>query len=155
MSYNNLTFISTITELPAFRYVREWLHAMTVAKIVETDQDGKRFWVQEYKRKTLAKGGPLMLYSTALPMFAMVYDQIFACFKKDGPLGTSLELEYLILYLAYESVSGTPYSAYTKFYQFITDVSDKSQYASLLTEFIPTVPGLKEKFGRQFSAVLQ
>lgn len=61
---------------------------MAVSKIVEVDETGKKFWLDECKSKLLTSSNPVMSYAVGLPMLASVYENIKACFKQDGPSGT-------------------------------------------------------------------
>jgi len=66
--------------------------------------------------------------------FSLVYEQIAACFKPDGPRGTS-------------------YDAYEGFHQLMTEDSDLCHNANLIHVFIPSVPGLLEKLNRGISCL--
>ncbi|XP_070570538.1 S-adenosylmethionine-dependent methyltransferase Rv2258c-like [Ptychodera flava] len=72
------------------RYVREWLGAMTVAKIVEADFERDTFYLPPDRHRALCtteSGGALAVLCEGIAWFSEVYKDIKECFKKDGPRG--------------------------------------------------------------------
>ncbi len=84
--------------------MREWLDAMVVWSVVETDTSNHQYWLPQHRANTLStKGAPALFQVMQLdgdegnvmfPMFdfcadmvARVKEDVQACFWKDGPLG--------------------------------------------------------------------
>ncbi|XP_070557438.1 S-adenosylmethionine-dependent methyltransferase Rv2258c-like [Ptychodera flava] len=72
------------------RYVREWLGAMAVARIVEVDLENDTFYLPPDRRKALCTtqgGGALAVLCEGIPRLSEVYKDVKECFNKDGPRG--------------------------------------------------------------------
>ncbi|XP_070557419.1 S-adenosylmethionine-dependent methyltransferase Rv2258c-like [Ptychodera flava] len=72
------------------RYVREWLGAMAVARIVEADLENNTFYLPPDRRKTLCTKegeGAMAVLCEGIPWLSEVYKDAMECFKKDGPRG--------------------------------------------------------------------
>ncbi|XP_070557448.1 S-adenosylmethionine-dependent methyltransferase Rv2258c-like [Ptychodera flava] len=72
------------------RYVREWLGAMAVARIVEANPEKDTFYLPADRRKALCTtegGGALAVLCEGSPRLSEVYKDVKECFKKDGPRG--------------------------------------------------------------------
>ncbi|XP_070557427.1 S-adenosylmethionine-dependent methyltransferase Rv2258c-like [Ptychodera flava] len=72
------------------RYVREWLAAMAVARIVEADLENNTFYLPPDRHRALCTtggGGALALKCEGIPWLSEVYKDAMECFKKDGPRG--------------------------------------------------------------------
>ncbi|VDN30763.1 unnamed protein product [Gongylonema pulchrum] len=71
------------------RYIREWLCLMASGKIIDVDENGKRFWISEDRVGHLCGEKPdaLLIYQQAVLMSAKAYPSLTELFRKDGPLG--------------------------------------------------------------------
>uniref|UniRef100_A0A915JTB1 S-adenosylmethionine-dependent methyltransferase Rv2258c-like winged HTH domain-containing protein n=1 Tax=Romanomermis culicivorax TaxID=13658 RepID=A0A915JTB1_ROMCU len=119
------------------RYVREWLNIMVVADLVETNENGDLFWIDDQRRRVFAKDSPIMLRASFLTMIIDVKDKIKNCFKLDGPIGTK-------------------YSDYEKFYLIMNEISAKASRDNLYTKILPALPkSLKEKLSKKCAKVLK
>lgn len=123
---------STVAEIAeaaglAPRYVREWLGAMTVGRIVEHDPDAGRFVLPpaHAARLTRAAGdenGAIRMQYVSI--FGAVEDRIVECFRSGG---------------------GVDYQAYPRFHQVQHEGTVAEMEANLLELYLPLVPGLVEK----------
>ena len=73
-----------------FRYVREWLGAVSCGGFVETDESGERFWLKPEYRDVLS--GPnatfILPEMNVIRIYAGMAENIENIFKKDGPKGS-------------------------------------------------------------------
>lgn len=71
-----------------FRYVFEWLSAMVCGDIIETDKEGKKFWIPDYKRGIISgEKDPIFVINMLVPMIGTKFEDLAKVFKKDGPQG--------------------------------------------------------------------
>jgi SAM-dependent methyltransferase len=109
------------------RYVREWLGAMTTARIVTHDPatDAYRLPVEHAVLLTRA-AGPDNLASLMqfIPLLAQVEDQAVRCFTEGGGIG---------------------YDAYERFHEVMAEQSAQNNDAALVDTIVPLVPGLPER----------
>ena len=109
------------------RYVREWLGAMVVGGVVEYDAPGKLYRLPPEHAGCLARAaGPGNLASIAqlVPLLGDVEGKIVESFRNGG---------------------GVPYSAYTRFQEFMAEDSAQVYGATLIDSTLPLVPGLVER----------
>jgi SAM-dependent methyltransferase len=109
------------------RYVREWLGAMTVGRIVEHDAQALTYYLPLEHAAALTRSagvrnmGPLAQF---IPLLGSVEDGIVECFHKGG---------------------GLPYDAYPGFQRVMQERSDGRFEALLIDSILPLVEGLPER----------
>jgi 2-polyprenyl-3-methyl-5-hydroxy-6-metoxy-1,4-benzoquinol methylase len=109
------------------RYVREWLAAMVVGRIVEHDpQDGKYLLPQEHAAWLTRAASPNNIAVTAqfIPLMGSVEDGIVERFKQGG---------------------GLPYACFPRFHEVMAEDSGQTVVAALFDSVLPLVPGLTER----------
>ncbi len=112
------------------RYVREWLGAMTCARIVECDPSGKRFNLPPEHAAMLTKGGEgecMAHMAQYIGLMGGVESRILDCFFHGG---------------------GVPYSAFERFHEVMAEDSGQSVLPALTDHILPLVPGLTVKLNR-------
>ncbi|HSP61286.1 MAG TPA: methyltransferase domain-containing protein [Ornithinimicrobium sp.] len=112
------------------RYVREWLHAMTTARVVEHDPAGDTYRLPAAHAAVLTRAaGPdnLAAVMQFLPLMAEVESEVVACFAEGG---------------------GVPYARYGRFHEVMAELSADTNDAALLPRIVPLVPGLPERLTR-------
>ena len=108
------------------RYVREWLGAMVVGRIVEYEPDNKVYRLPpEHAAFLIRTAAPdnMAVFAQYIPLLGTVEDQIVACFQKGG---------------------GVPYSAFGRFHEVMAEDSGQTVVAALMDSILPLVPGLIE-----------
>ena len=114
----------------AERYVREWLHAMTTAGVVEHDPAAGTFLLPAEHAAALTRAArPNNLAATFqwIPLLGSVEDEIVTCFTHGG---------------------GVPTSSYGRFHAVMAEQSDQTVLAGLLEHILPLVPGLTARLAR-------
>lgn len=109
------------------RYVREWLAAMTVGRIVEHDSAKEHYALPADHAAWLARAAGmnnLAIKMQFIGMLALVEDQIVDCFRHSG---------------------GIPYEAFPKFHALMAEDSAAVQDATLIDVTLPLVPGLIDR----------
>lgn len=109
------------------RYVREWLGAMTVARIVEYDARDRTYWLpREHAAFLTRAAGPQNLAAATqfIAMLADVESSVVQCFRRGG---------------------GVPYSSYTEFHRLMAEDSGAVFDAALIDAILPLVPGLRSQ----------
>ncbi len=109
------------------RYVREWLNAMSVGRIVEVDELGKRYRLPAEHAAVLTRANPtdnMAIFAQYIPELAQVEDKIIGCFKNGG---------------------GVAYSEFNRFHEVMAEDSGQSVLASLLHSILPLAPGIIER----------
>jgi 2-polyprenyl-3-methyl-5-hydroxy-6-metoxy-1,4-benzoquinol methylase len=112
------------------RYVREWLAAMVVGKIVEHNPQGPEGGTyrlpQEHAAFLTRASAPDNIAVTAqfIPLMGSVEDGIVESFKNGG---------------------GLPYSAFPRFHQVMAEDSGQTVVAALTNHILPLVPGLTKR----------
>ncbi len=109
------------------RYVREWLHGMVTAQIVEYDADGKTFRLipEHAALLTRAAGANNMaVYTQYFAVLGSVEDELIRCFYQGG---------------------GVPYAAFHRFHEVMAEDSCINVVEPLLDTILPIVPGLAAK----------
>ena len=106
------------------RYVREWLGAMTVGRIVVHDPAGKTYHLPAEHAALLTRAASpnnvaaFMQYPAVL---GQVENQIVQCFRAGG---------------------GVPYSEFNRFHEVMAEDSGQTVVAALFSHVLPLVPGL-------------
>ncbi len=109
------------------RYVREWLRAMTTARVVKHDPTDDTFWLPVEHAAVLTRAaGPdnLAAVMQFLPLMAEVESEVVGCFAEGG---------------------GVPYARYRRFHEVMAELSADTNDAALLSRIVPLVPGLPER----------
>lgn len=109
------------------RYVREWLGAMTTARIVVHDPATATYHLPPEHAAVLTRGaGPdnLAAIMQMVPLLAQVEDEVIRCFREGG---------------------GVPYSAYERFHEIMAEESAKTNDAALVDAIVPLVPDLPDR----------
>jgi 2-polyprenyl-3-methyl-5-hydroxy-6-metoxy-1,4-benzoquinol methylase len=109
------------------RYVREWLAAMVVGRIVEHDPGGETYRLPPEHAAWLTRASTpdnIAVSAQFVPVLASVEDRIVESFRKGG---------------------GVPYSAFGRFHEVMAEDSGQT-VVSVLTDYIlPLVPGLTRR----------
>jgi 2-polyprenyl-3-methyl-5-hydroxy-6-metoxy-1,4-benzoquinol methylase len=109
------------------RYVREWLAAMVVGKVVEYDPEDETYHLpQEHAAFLTRAASPDNIAVTAqfIPLLASVEDGVVESFENGG---------------------GVPYSAFPRFHEVMAEDSGQTVVAALTDHVLPLVPGLTER----------
>ena len=112
------------------RYVREWLGAMTVARIVLLDPDSETYVLPAEHAAWLTRAAsPNNIAVTAqwISVLGQVEDDIVRSFREGG---------------------GVPYERFRRFHETMAEESDQTTLAGLFDHILPLVPGLLEPRGR-------
>lgn len=109
------------------RYVREWLGAMTVARVVEHDPQARSYRLPPEHAACLTRAAApnnLAAFGQYIPLLGTVEDDIVACFRDGG---------------------GVPYERFTRFHEVMAEDSGQSVLPALQDHILPLVPGLIER----------
>ncbi len=109
------------------RYVREWLGAMVVGKIVEHDPENVTYHLpQEHAAFLTRAASPdnIAAFAQYIPLLGSVEDGIVESFKNGG---------------------GVPYSAFPRFHEVMAEDSGQTVLPALTDHILPLVPGLIER----------
>ena len=109
------------------RYVREWLGAMVVGRIVEHDpENGTYNLPQEHAAFLTRAASPenIAAFAQYIPLLGSVEDGIVESFKNGG---------------------GVPYSAFPRFHEVMAEDSGQTVVSALIDSILPLVPGLTER----------
>ena len=108
------------------RYVREWLGAMTAARIVRLDPDSERYTLPAEHSVWLTRRSPNNIAVTArwISVLGQVEDDIVRSFREGG---------------------GVPYERFRRFHETMAEESDQTTLAGLFDHILPLVPGLRER----------
>ncbi|HXV43686.1 MAG TPA: class I SAM-dependent methyltransferase [Anaerolineae bacterium] len=112
------------------RYVREWLGAMVVGRIVEYDSDSTTYHLPREHAAALTRAAApnnLAAFMQYIGLLGSVEDGIVESFRNGG---------------------GVPYSAYPRFQDVMAEDSGQSVLPALLDHILPLVPGLVEALQR-------
>ena len=111
----------------AERYVREWLAAMTTARIVNYDPSYQRYWLPPDYAACLSRNaqlGNMAVYAQMVPILGAIQDRGLHCF---------------------ETGEGTSYDDYPCFHQFMSEDSDQNVVAPLFDQILPLVDGITDR----------
>ena len=109
------------------RYVREWLNAMTVGRIIEHDPGAATYWLPaEHAASVTRAAGPdnLANLTQYVSLMGNVEDDIVHCFQHGG---------------------GVPYAKFPKFQALMAEESAQIHDAALLDGTLKLVDGLTER----------
>ena len=110
------------------RYVREWLGAMTVGRVVEHDPgEGSYRLGEAYAALVSGPGTNLAVFTQYIPVLAQVEDAMVRCFRSGG---------------------GVPYDAYPRFHEVMAADSAQTVLAALDEVILPLVPGLVDRLAQ-------
>ena len=117
------------------RYVREWLGAMVVSRVIEYDPAHKTYWLDKEKMNSLTRASDSYNFAASMqwiPILAQVEDDIVNCFEKGG---------------------GVQYGSFKRFHEVMAEESAQTVVAGLFDFIIPLVPGLEENLIRGISVL--
>lgn len=105
------------------RYVREWLGAMTAARVVSMDTEQGIYRLPPAHAALVTDTGAanLGVYAQFIPMLGQVEDDIVHCFRHGG---------------------GVPYARYPRFHTIMAEDSGQTVLAALFDQILPLVPDL-------------
>lgn len=109
------------------RYVREWLNAMTVSRIVNYDPTDRTYHLPAEHAAFLTRAAEpdnMATFFQHVSGFAAVEDQIVDCFKQGG---------------------GVPYSQFKRFHEVMAEDSGQTIVAALEDHILPLVPELVDQ----------
>ncbi len=109
------------------RYVREWLGAMVVGRIVEHNPEDKTYYLpQEHTAFLTRAASPdnIAAFTQYIPLLGSVEDGIVESFKNGG---------------------GVPYSAFPRFQEVMAEDSGQTVLPALKDHILPLLPGLTER----------
>ena len=111
------------------RYVREWLGAMTVARVIEYDAPHRAYWLpREHAAFLTRSAGPQNLAGATqfIALLAGIESRLVDCFRRGG---------------------GVPYAEFTEFHRLMAEDSGAVFDAALLDSILPLVAGLPGRLG--------
>lgn len=109
------------------RYVREWLGAMTTARVVNVDPATGRFSLPAEHASFLtraAMANNIAVFAQYIALLGSVEDDIVECFRRGG---------------------GVPYERFERFHEVMAEDSGQSVLSSLESHILPLVPGLTDR----------
>jgi SAM-dependent methyltransferase len=109
------------------RYVREWLGAMVVGRIVEHDPEAGTYTLPDAHAASLchkAGAANMAVFTQYIGLLGGVEDEIVACFHHGG---------------------GVPYSRYPRFHEVMAEDSAQTVLPVLESEILALVPGLVDR----------
>lgn len=109
------------------RYVREWLAAMVVGRVLEHDPENETYYLPPEHAAWLTRAATpdnIAVTTQFVPVLASVEDQIVESFRKGG---------------------GVPYSAFERFHEVMAEDSGQTVVAALTDHILPLVAGLIER----------
>lgn len=109
------------------RYVREWLNALVVAKVIEYNADYKTYYLPKEHAAWLTRRsteGNIAVFAQYIPMMGTVEDDVIQCFQQGG---------------------GVPYEKYPRFHEVMAEDSAQTVLSSLEAHILPLAPGLVER----------
>jgi ubiquinone/menaquinone biosynthesis C-methylase UbiE len=112
------------------RYVREWLGAMTTARVVEVDPATLKFSLPPEHAAFLTRAAVadnMAVFPQYFALMGSVEDDIVECFRKGG---------------------GVPYEKFSRFHEVMAEESGQSVLSSLESHILPLVPGLTKQLAK-------
>jgi SAM-dependent methyltransferase len=109
------------------RYVREWLGAMTVGRIVQHDAAAGTYHLPaEHAALVTRAAAPnnIAAFTQYIAVLGQVEDRIVDCFRAGG---------------------GVPYTEFKRFHEVMSEDSGQSVVAALFEHILPLVPGLVDR----------
>jgi len=108
------------------RYVREWLGAMVVSRVIEYDPAHKTYWFDKEKMNSLTRTSGSYNFAASMqwiPILAQVEDDIINCFQKGG---------------------GVHYDSFKRFHEVMAEESAQTVVTGLFDFILPLIQGLEE-----------
>ncbi|MQA91034.1 MAG: methyltransferase domain-containing protein [Gemmatimonas sp.] len=110
------------------RYVREWLGALAVGRVIDVDDLGRFSLPPEHAALLTAAGeADLGVFAGYIPVLGSVEDDIIRCFREGG---------------------GVPYSRFDRFHELMAEDSGQTVLPALHSHILPLVSGLRERLGQ-------
>jgi 2-polyprenyl-3-methyl-5-hydroxy-6-metoxy-1,4-benzoquinol methylase len=109
------------------RYVREWLGAMTTARVIEVDPATLKFSLPPEHAAFLTRAAAadnMAVFAQYMAVMGGVEDDIVECFRKGG---------------------GVPYEKFQRFHEVMAEDSGQSVLSTLESHILPLVPALPER----------
>jgi 2-polyprenyl-3-methyl-5-hydroxy-6-metoxy-1,4-benzoquinol methylase len=109
------------------RYVREWLGAMVVGRIVEHDPKTRTYSLPDAHAASLCRksgASNMAVFAQYLAVLGRVEDQIVECFRHGG---------------------GVPYESYPRFHEVMAEDSGQSVLPMLESAILPLMPGMIDR----------
>jgi 2-polyprenyl-3-methyl-5-hydroxy-6-metoxy-1,4-benzoquinol methylase len=109
------------------RYVREWLGAMTTARVIEVDPATLKFSLPLEHAAFLTRAAAadnIAVFAQYMAIMGGVEDDIVECFRKGG---------------------GVSYEKFRRFHEVMAEDSGQSVLSSLESHILPLVPGLTDR----------
>ena len=109
------------------RYVREWLNALVVSKVISYQPEHKTYQLPDEHATYLTRHsneGNIAVFAQYIPMMGTVEDDIVHCFQHGG---------------------GVPYEKFPRFHEVMAEDSGQTVLSSLEQHIFPLVPGLVEQ----------
>lgn len=104
------------------RYVREWLGALAVARVVHYEENAGTYWLPPEHAALLTRAATPNNMASAMQWFAVlggVEDRVLDCFHKGG---------------------GVHYCQYSRFHEVMAEESGQTVVAGLMEHILPMVP---------------
>lgn len=112
------------------RYVREWLGALVIGRIIEYDPEGALYSLPPEHASWMTRDAApnnMSVFAQYISMIGTVEDQIIECFKRGG---------------------GVPYSEFKRFHHIMAEDSGQTIVAPLFDHILPLVSGLTKRLQR-------
>lgn len=109
------------------RYVREWLNALVVSKVIEYYPEDKTYYLPHEHAAYLTRRsteGNIAVFAQYITMMGTVEDNIVDCFHNGG---------------------GVPYDKFPRFHEVMAEDSGQTVLSSLEEHILPLVPGLVQQ----------
>ena len=109
------------------RYVREWLNALVVSKVIEYNPEDKTYYLPHEHAAFLTRrstDGNIAVFAQYITMMGTVEDDIVDCFHNGGAV---------------------PYEKFPRFHEVMAEDSGQTVLSSLEEYILPLVPGLVEQ----------
>ena len=106
------------------RYVREWLNALVVSKVIDYNPDDKTYYLPQEHAAYLTRrstDGNIAVFAQYITMMGTVEDDVVNCFHNGG---------------------GVPYDKFSRFHEVMAEDSGQTVLGSLQEHILPLVPGL-------------
>ncbi len=115
------------------RYVREWLGAMAMGRMVEIVGED-RYRLPEQHAALLTRNAPenFAVFAQYIPVMAGVEDHLVRCFRDGG---------------------GIPYERYHRFHEVMAEDSGQTVLSALHEHILPLVPGLDDRLQQGIDVV--
>ncbi|MFC0264481.1 class I SAM-dependent methyltransferase [Fontibacter flavus] len=117
------------------RYVREWLNAMVVGKIVFVDDSSTYYHLPMEHAMFLSRkfpGDNIALFAQYIPVIAGVEQKVIHCFKNGG---------------------GIPYSEYVRFHEVMAEDSGQTIIGALFDHILTLIPGITQRLEKGISVL--